>query len=96
MPISPSSSTLPGSRRNSAAPLSSAAWHCAPVRAGACVLSALPSHTRATCSPGCGASGCATPQSTTVSASPCWRASTDTAAPPASMLATICTVTACG
>jgi hypothetical protein len=79
-----------------AAPCAMAAAHSALLMAGSRLQSAVPARTLAINSPGCGASVPATPQSTTVSARPCWRASTDTAAPPASMLATICAVTACG
>jgi hypothetical protein len=57
---------------------------------------ALPDAAFATTRPARGAKSCRTPQSTTVSASPCWRASTATAAPPAKKFSTICQVTSLG
>ncbi len=103
MPISPSSSALPGKPRTSSMPLFSAWAHCAALMAG-------PVDWRLACrAPPCapagwgwpgaasrGAMSRATPQSTTVSARPCWRASTLTAAPPARKFSTICQVTSLG
>lgn len=99
MPISPNSSALPGSAASSRAPWRSACSACERVIAGATLASAVPCSqpsTLATCSPCWGAKSWATPQSTTVSARPCWRASTDTAAPPAMKFSTICAVTSGG
>jgi len=96
MPISPSNKALPGRPCTTATPCASAAAHCAGVMAGSTLASALPLATLRSCKPGCGDSGLATPQSTTVSAKPCRRASTLTAAPPARKFCTICAVTALG
>ncbi len=102
MPISPSSSALPGRLRTTSMPLASAWAHCAAVMAGPVDASCVPAATLRTSScgwPGAaerGAKSRATPQSTTVRARPCWRASTFTAAPPARKFSTICQVTSLG
>jgi hypothetical protein len=96
MPISPSSSALPGSSRTMARPLAMASAHCAALMAGPADASAVPGAILRSSSPARGAKSRRTPQSTTVSARPCWRASTLTAAPPARKFSTICHVTSLG
>ena len=102
MPISPSSSTLPGRSRTSSMPLFSALAHCAALMAGPWLASFVPGATLRSSRrgwPGAASRGAmsrATPQSTTVRARPCWRASTLTAAPPARKFSTICQVTSLG
>ncbi len=96
MPISPSSSALPGSSRTSARPPAIAASHCAALIAGPALASAVPGPILRTSRPARGAKSWRTPASTTLSASPCWRASTLTAAPPARKFSTICQVTSGG
>ncbi len=96
IPISPSRIALPGSDAAKRAPLAIASAHCAVVIAGPCKESALPAATLATTRPGRGVKSCRTPQSTTVSARPCCRARTATAAPPARKFSTICQVTSLG
>ena len=96
MPISPSISTLPGSSRTSAMPLATACSHCDWLMAGPADASAVPGAILRITSPARGAKSWRTPQSTTVRASPCWRASTLTAAPPARKFSTICQVTSLG
>ncbi|MCY1381244.1 hypothetical protein D9M69_691270 [compost metagenome] len=96
MPISPSSSALPGSARTTSRPLAMAWAHCSGVMAGPAEASAVPAAMRRDTRPGRGWKSRRTPQSTTVSARPCWRASTLTAAPPARKFSTICQVTSLG
>mmetsp|Transcript_25144 Transcript_25144/g.47046 ORF Transcript_25144/g.47046 Transcript_25144/m.47046 type:complete len:255 (-) Transcript_25144:92-856(-) len=94
IPISPSSSALPGRRSTRAMPLPIACSACAIDMAGPVLASAVPAAMRRSTAPA--ASGASTPQSAIVNARLCWRASTETAAPPASILATICGVTSRG
>ena len=111
MPISPSSSALPGSPLTRSMPCCSACWHCTGVMAAWADESAVPCSAPAalrTCKPGRSGlapswpagspakKSCLTPQSTTVSAMPFCRASTLTAAPPARKFSTICQVTSLG
>ena len=96
MPISPSSSALPGRPRTSSMPFCTACSHCAALMAGPIALSCVPDAILRITKPGAGAKSLRTPQSTTVCAMPCWRASTLTAAPPARKLPTICHVTSLG
>ncbi|MDT4867803.1 hypothetical protein FQZ97_1027330 [compost metagenome] len=96
IPISPSSSALPGRPRTRAAPLASASSHCAALMAGPSSASAVPGATLLITRPGRGAKSWRTPQSTTVRPMPCCRASTLTAAPPARKFSTICQVTSLG
>ena len=77
-------------------PVSIAATHSASDIAGSCSASAVPQPILREIRPGRGANSCLTPASTTDSASPCWRASTLTAAPPARKFSTICQVTSLG
>ena len=102
MPISPSSSALPGRSRTSSIPLVSACAHWSVLMAGPWLASFVPGATLRSSRlgwPGAASRGAmsrATPQSTTVRARPCWRASTLTAAPPARKFSTICQVTSLG
>ena len=106
MPISPSSSALPGRPCTSAMPWRRACAHCSALMAGCCDASAVPrcapSALRTSRPARCAPAGkparksCLTPQSTTVNASPCWRASTLTAAPPDKKFSTICQLTSLG
>ncbi len=84
-------------------PFSTACAHCCAVMAGPADASAVPTATRQWLSrrgmpgaPSRGGTDAATPQSATVSARPCWRASTLTAAPPARKFSTIWAVTSLG
>ena len=106
MPISPSSSALPGNCLTVSWPCAMACRHCGIVIAGRTDASEVPPSlpaTLRTSKPGRNVSvgrpcrkSCLTPQSTTVSWMPCWRASTLTAAPPARKFSTICQVTSLG
>ena len=96
MPISPSSSTLPGRFCSSVLPAAIAVAHSSIVIAGPSSMSRLPMPILAISRPGRGSKTWRTPASTMLSCSPCWRASTDTAAPPARKFSTICQVTSGG
>ena len=93
MPISPSRMALPGRLATCSRPLRMAVRHCSGVMAGCSSASAVPAPTRRSTSPGCSGSGSITPQSTTCTFSPCWRASTLTVASPDRMPCIISVVT---
>jgi len=96
IPISPSSTTLPGSEATISPPAAIASSHCSAVIATPSDESAVPSPILRTISRGRGSKWWRTPASTTWSASECCSASTLIAAPPARKFSTICHVTSLG